>query len=74
MKNTYYRSRNGRFASLPKIVSGRLYSYRGEIVRAGKLCQNNYRHISIHKTLHGFVKDSDLRKIDKSLVEEYLAS
>ena len=54
------------------IVPGRLYGYRGAIVRAGRRCNNNKRHISFHKMLHGFVNDGDLQFIDKSKVKEYL--
>jgi len=74
MNKKIYRSKNGQFASQPKIVAGRLYEYNGTIVRAGKTCSNNYRHVSFHKTLHGFVKDCELKKIDKSAVENYLGN
>lgn len=73
----YFRDKLGRFTSrlaaiAPTVVAGRLYDYRGSVVRAGQLCANGKRHISFHKQLHGFVEDQELRLIDKSRVQEYL--
>lgn len=67
----------GRFAKRstqpPLIVPGRLYDYRGSVVRAGRLCSNGKRHVSFHKRLHGFVEDAALCLIDKNKVQEYLS-
>jgi hypothetical protein len=73
----YYRDTLGRFAKrpvFPTVVAGRLYDYRGSVVRAGRLCANGKRHVSFHKQLHGFVEDRELRFIDKSRVSEYLGN
>lgn len=55
-----------------KIVPGRLYEYRGSVVRACKLTSNGRRHVSLHKQLHGFVKDSELNLISPRKVTAYL--
>jgi|WetSurMetagenome_2_1015567.scaffolds.fasta_scaffold560189_1 hypothetical protein len=73
-----YRDNLGRFAKRdvaiipPSIVAGRLYGYRGTIVRAGQMLLNGKRHISFHKQLHGFVDDRELQLIDKEQVSKYL--
>ena len=72
----YLRSKtNGRFIprpTQPTIVSGRLYGYRGTIVRAHSLASNGKRHVSFHKQLHGFVNDNELQWIDREKVKDYL--
>lgn len=55
-----------------QIVPGRLYGYRGAIVRAGQVAQNGMRHVNLHKQLHGFVRDSQLEFISQALVASYL--
>ncbi len=55
------------------IVPGRLYSWRGNVVRAGRPTSNNLRHCKIHGIFHGFVSDSALELIPKSAVKQYLA-
>lgn len=75
MKHTLRSKTTGRFVSRKpsaKIVNGRLYEYRGAVVRAKRLCNNGLRFISFHKTLNGFVADSDLKPITKSKVKAYL--
>jgi len=71
---TLFRDKLGRFCppERRKIVPGRLYGYRGSVVRAGRLCHNQKRHVSFHKQLHGFVNDSDLVFIDRTQVQNYL--
>lgn len=54
------------------VVAGRLYDYRGSVVRAGRMCNNGKRHVSFHKQLHGFVEDQELRLINKNRVQQYL--
>lgn len=75
--NYNFRDKLGRFAKravTPSVVvAGRLYDYRGSVVRAGRLCANGNRHVSFHKQLHGFVKDSDLKLIDTTKVKQYLS-
>ena len=75
------RDKFGRFAKVvqpqsqvlfPTIVAGRLYGYRGSVVRAHQKCANGKRHVSIHKQLHGFVDESELQRISKEAVQEYL--
>jgi len=70
----YYNVRNesGRFTKLPKIVNGRLYGYRGTVVRAVAALPNGKRLVTMHKALEGKVADTDLRWIDSRKVAEYL--
>lgn len=72
-RNKVYRLKNGRFARKPanNVVSGRLYEFKGSIVRAGKMIEGK-RLVTFHKTLFGFVKDCQLKKVNNSLVENYL--
>jgi hypothetical protein len=75
------RDKFGRFTKRPAqqkaractIVPGRLYDYRGTVVRAGQSTSNGKRHVSFHKQLHGFVEDVELSFIPKARVEQYLA-
>lgn len=59
-------------AKKPEIVNGRLYGYKGIVVRAKRLCNNGVRQVAFHKKLYGFVKDSELQIIDRTQVERYL--
>jgi len=72
-QNKIYRLKNGRFARKPanKVVSGRLYEFKGSVVRAGKMIEGK-RLVTLHKTLFGFVKDGQLKKVNNFLVETYL--
>lgn len=75
MKHSLRSKTTGRFvpkAKTPTVVNGRLYEYRGAIVRAKKLCNNGLRYVSFHKTLNGFVRDEELRQISTDKVREYL--
>ena len=69
-----FRDKAGRFAKrTPQaIVPGRLYGYRGTIVRAGQKTSNCKRHVSFHKQLHGFVNDAELQLINRDEVQTYL--
>jgi hypothetical protein len=70
-----FRNSLGQFAPIPKhppIVAGRLYGYRGTIVRAHGLTVNGKRHVSFHKQLHGFVGDDELQWIPRDKVNQYL--
>ncbi len=76
----YYniRGKNGRFfkpqVETPRacsVVAGRLYDYRGAVVRAGQM-SNGLRLVSFHKRLYGFVQDAELGFIDKQRVDSYL--
>ena len=67
------RAKDGKFSSIYNIVAGRLYDYKGAVVRAGRKSSKNYRRISFHKTLTGIVQDCELKKVNKSAVREYLA-
>jgi hypothetical protein len=71
-----FRDKTGRFAKrVPQsIVAGRLYGYRGTIVRAGQKCNNGKRHISFHKQMHGFADESELILISREQVQNYLAN
>jgi hypothetical protein len=56
-----------------KIVSGRLYNYKGATVRALKRDEKaGVRLVSFHEALFGFVQDSELQKIDTRKVNDYL--
>jgi hypothetical protein len=74
-KNVVYRLKDGRFAPAPsnKVVSGRLYDFKGSVVRAGQRV-GNMRLVTLHKTLLGFVKDSELKKVPVCKVSKYLAN
>lgn len=78
---------NGRFVRINKsrpkaikskrminssIKNGSLYSFRGQTVRALQICNNGLRLVGFHKSLFGFVKDSELIKIEKPRVTQYL--
>jgi hypothetical protein len=70
----------GRFITRPSvqnIVAGRLYGYRGAVVRAGKdriIGQSGtpQRHVSFHKSLFGFVPEHELQWVDNRSVNQYL--
>lgn len=65
------RAKDGKFTN--KIVNGRLYSFKGATVRALKKdAESGTRLVSFHKTLLGYVKDSELQKIDSRKVKTYL--
>ena len=81
-----FRDSLGRFAVRPylipttpslKIVPGRLYGYKGIVVRAGHLygksSGNPKWFVCFHKTLCGFVDTKELTLIDKARVSEYLS-
>ena len=75
MKKLIRSKYTGKFLSpsTPKsVVNGRLYEYKGAIVRAKKLCNNGLRMVSFHKKLNGFVRDEDLRIVSKDAVTRYL--
>ena len=54
------------------VRNGSLYDFKGLTVRAEMLCDNGMRLVNAHKALFGFVKDSDLEKINKRKVNKYL--
>jgi hypothetical protein len=71
----FTRAPDGKFTSPFKVVSGRLYGFRGLTVRAlQKDTQSGKRLISAHRTLFGFCNDTELQKINKRKVENYLAA
>ena len=74
-KNPVYRLKDGRFTCAPsnKVVAGRLYDFKGSVVRAGQRI-GNMRLVTLHKTLLGFVKDSELKKVPACKVSKYLAN
>lgn len=55
-----------------KIVNGRLYKFKGTVVRALEKIDGDYRLVGIHKRLHGYVKDSELKFITPKTVKQYL--
>jgi hypothetical protein len=68
------RADDGRFAPTTQVVAGRLYDYRGATVRALKRdSDTGTRLVSFHKTLFGFVKDKELKRIPASRVKNYLS-
>jgi hypothetical protein len=77
MKHLLRSPRTGRFISrstaTTNIVNGRLYGYKGAIVRARKQTNNGLRLVSFHKKLNGFVRDEELEVVEPSKVREYLA-
>jgi hypothetical protein len=73
-KHNVRSNTTGRFVPQKQVnvVPGRLYSYKGVVVRAKKLCSNGLRFVSSHKKLNGFVRDEELRPIDPTTVRSYL--
>lgn len=75
---TVFRNKMGNFVSVKKVNrnsqvrKGSLYSYRGQTVRAGEQYEKGQRLVSVHGTLHGMVKDKDLKAINKRKVNQYL--
>jgi len=67
-----YRDKNGRFARNEVVRAGCLYDLNGVTVRARKMCNNGYRLVSLHNTLFGFIRDSNLRKVTNKKVSSYL--
>jgi hypothetical protein len=76
-----FRDTSGKFTPVKptNIVPGRLYGYRGTVVRAGKDVQRvrTYpetvkRHVSVHKTLFGFVDETELVNVGARRVAQYL--
>lgn len=59
--------------NIPNVVNGRLYAWRGNVVRAGRKTNNGLRHVRIHKLMHGFVPDCELEIINPTAVKQYLA-
>jgi hypothetical protein len=76
MKHSLRSKTTGRFVSrsnsATNIVNGRLYEYRGAIVRAKRRCNNGLRFVSFHKKLNGFVQDYELKPISVERVRAYL--
>lgn len=69
------RAPDGKFTTPLQIVAGRLYNYRGATVRALKRdTLTGAQLVSFHKTLFGFVRDTELEKINRRKVENYLAA
>lgn len=65
------RTSDGKFAS--NVIAGRLYDFKGATVRALKKDdETGLRLVSFHKTLLGYVKDSQLTKVDGRKVQKYL--
>ena len=58
--------------NIVKIVSGRLYEWKGNVVRAFGSIGKTGRMVCIHKTLFGVVKESQLKNISKEKVLAYL--
>jgi len=75
MKHSLRSSTTGRFVARRSttIINGRLYGYRGAVVRAKRRCSNGLRFVSFHKTLNGFVRDEELEVLPRQKVTEYLA-
>ena len=68
------RASDGKFAPALKIVPGRLYEFKGAVVRAlQKDSEVGLRLVSMHKALFGYVPDSQLQKINRRKVQTYLA-
>ena len=76
MRHTRRSNVTGKFIPKPTpvvpIVAGRLYSYKGIVVRAKRKCNKNLWLVSSHKKLNGFVRPEELGTIDKQEVKRYL--
>lgn len=73
----------GRFISTPpkaksiQIVSGRLYGFKGAVVRATgatltRVNEPQKRYVTFHKTLAGFVPENELQVVSREEVQKYL--
>lgn len=72
-----FRDNSGKFTPVKptSIVPGRLYGYKGAVVRAGKdtlRASITRRHVSFHKTLFGYVPETDLVNVSARRVQQYL--
>lgn len=80
MKHNIRSKITGKFVprpSLESIVAGRLYGYRGAVVRAGRDRMfgsrgDAKRHVSFHKSLFGYVPENELKWVDGEKVNQYL--
>lgn len=75
MRHSLRSKTTGRFIrnTPAQIVAGRLYGYRGTVVRAGHLTTHDgKRYVLHHKDLSGFIPEKDLKLISKEKVKEYL--
>ena len=75
MRHNIRSNKTGQFiskSSSTPIVAGRLYSYKGIVVRAKRKCNDNLWMVSSHKKLNGFVRPEELTTIPKELVHGYL--
>jgi|TARA_R110000868_G_scaffold20883_2_gene87641 hypothetical protein len=54
-----------------KVVNGRLYNFKGTVVRALRK-ENDKRLVGVHKRLFGYVNDSELGFITQKTVRQYL--
>jgi hypothetical protein len=76
MKHSIRSTTTGRFvprSQATNIINGRLYGYRGAVVRAKRRCNNGLRFVSFHKKLNGFVRDEELQVLSREKVAEYLS-
>lgn len=80
MRHSIRSKSTGQFISKSQpanIVAGRLYGYRGAVVRAGndtirRANEAPQRHVNFHKSLFGFVPENELTFVDQTKVQEYL--
>jgi hypothetical protein len=53
------------------VVTGRLYGWKGAVVRAGRKV-NQLRLVTLHKSLVGYVPDNELSLVTPETVKGYL--
>ena len=58
----------------PPIVRGRLYGFKGAVVRACDPVPNGKRWVSFHKYLTGVVNEQELTWLERAEVQKYLAT
>jgi hypothetical protein len=79
MKHSLRSPINGKFIPRPQvanIVAGRLYGFKGAVVRAKKdqIFRDGVpqRFVSFHKALIGYVPEAELQVVEPTKVKEYL--
>ena len=74
-----FRNSSGKFMAMKQVNrrggpvrAGSLYAYKGQTVRAREAINRGRRVVSVHDSLFGLVKETDLSPISKRQVNQYL--
>jgi hypothetical protein len=55
-----------------KVINGRIYKFKGAMVRALVKTDNGMRVVQTAQKLNGFAHDHDLQRVSKNEVNEYV--